>query len=262
MDHPILKLLPSDLRALAAGLRTGHLCPPYAPASIQRVLNGAVAAEVSEGLQELAASGLPPTGIARTLELVASGYENRPPIEDLVDLVTTGGGVGGGNRTTGVVVEELFRNAQQSVLVAGYSVYQGNKVFQALADQMQENPELAVRLFLDIQRRPGNTSAASELVREFAHRFRTSQWPSGRPLPQVFYDPRSLTPEPGKTASIHAKCVVIDEFDLFVSSANFTEAAQQRNIEVGLRLCSPIVAGRVVRFFDSLVADGHFAQVI
>jgi phosphatidylserine/phosphatidylglycerophosphate/cardiolipin synthase-like enzyme len=52
----------------------------------------------------------------------------------------------------------------------------------------------------------------------------------------VFYDPRSVTLEPGKAAALHAKCVVIDEFDLFVSSANFTEAAQQRNIEVGLRL--------------------------
>jgi phosphatidylserine/phosphatidylglycerophosphate/cardiolipin synthase-like enzyme len=262
MDHPILDLLPSDLRALAAGLRTGHLSPPYGPTAVQRVLNASSAAEVSTGLQELAAAGLPPAGIARTLELVASGYENRPPIEDLVDLVTTGGGVGGGNRTTGLVVGELFRNAQQSVLVAGYSVYQGQRVFQALADRMQEIPGLPVRLFLDIQRRPGNTSASSELVREFANRFRTSQWPSGRPLPQVFYDPRSLSPEPGKTASIHAKCIVIDEFDLFVSSANFTEAAQQRNIEVGLRLRSSILAGRVVRFFGSLLTNGHFERVL
>ena len=263
MDHPILCLLPSDLRALVAGLRTGHLCPPYAPGSVQRMLNGAVAAEISTGLQELAASGLPPAGIACALELLATGYENRPPIEDVVDLVTTGGGTsGGGNRTTSVVVGELFRNAQQSVLVAGYAVYQGQKVFQALADRMQESPNLDVRLFLDVQRRQGNTSAPAELVREFAQRFRTSQWPIGRPLPQVFYDPRSVTLEPGKAAALHAKCVVIDEFDLFVSSANFTEAAQQRNIEVGLRLRSTIVAGRIVRFFESLVTSGHFERVI
>ena len=81
-------------------------------------------------------------------------------------------------------------------------------------------------------------------------------------LPQVFYDPRSVTLEPGKAAALHAKCVVIDAFDLFVSSANFTEAAQQRNVEVGLRLRSTIVAGRIVRFFESLVAGGHFERVI
>jgi phosphatidylserine/phosphatidylglycerophosphate/cardiolipin synthase-like enzyme len=71
-----------------------------------------------------------------------------------------------------------------------------------------------------------------------------------------------VTLEPGKAAALHAKCVVIDEFDLFVSSANFTEAAQQRNIEVGLRLRSTMVAGRIVRFFESLVAGGRFERVI
>lgn len=123
MDNPILRLLPSDLRALGASLRTGHLCPPYPPAGVKRVLNGVVADEVSTGLQELAASGLTPTGIAHALELLATGYERRPLIEDIVDLVTTGAGVSGGNRTTSVVVSELFRSAHQSVLVAGYAVY-------------------------------------------------------------------------------------------------------------------------------------------
>src|ERR1039458_208249 len=137
MDHPILCLLPSDLRALAAGLRTGHLCPPYPSDSVQRMLNRALAAEISTGLQELAASALPPPGTGCALELLAMGYESRPPIEDVVDLVTTGGGASGaGNRTTSVLVGELFRNAQQSVLVAGYAVYQGQKVFQALADRI------------------------------------------------------------------------------------------------------------------------------
>jgi phosphatidylserine/phosphatidylglycerophosphate/cardiolipin synthase-like enzyme len=255
MDNPILCLVPSDLRALAAGLKTGHVCPPYAPASIQRVLNGAVAGEVSTGLRELAASGLPPTGIARALELLATGYERRPLIEDIVDLVTTGGANSGGNRTTSIVVSELFRKAERSVLLAGYAVYQGQKVFQALADRMQENPDLDVRFFLDIQRRQGNTSAPAELVREFVQRFRARQWPTGRPLPQVFYDRRSLKLEPGRTVALHAKCVVIDGLDLFVSSANFTEAAQERNIEVGIRLRSPIIAGRIVRFFESLVGN-------
>jgi hypothetical protein len=98
-------------------------------------------------------------------------------------------------------VGELFRNAHKSVLVAGYAIYQGQKVFQALADRMQESPDLDVRLFLDIQRKQGNTSAPSELVGEFVQRFRTSQWPSRRPVPQVFYDPRSVTLEPGRSAS-------------------------------------------------------------
>lgn len=260
---PLLRLPPSDLRALAAGLRTGRLCPPYPAASVQRMLSGAVAAEISVGLCELGSSGLSPVGIARAIELLAVAYENRPPIEDVVDLVTTGSGaVGGGNRSTSVVVSELFRNAQRSVLVAGYAVYQGQKVFRALADRMQENGNLNVRLFLDIQRRRGDTTAPVELVREFVQRFRTSQWPSDRPLPHVFYDPRSLTLESGKNVALHAKCVIVDGYDLFVSSANFTEAAQQKNIEMGVLLHSAVLAGRVVNFFDCLAEAGQLVKVI
>jgi phosphatidylserine/phosphatidylglycerophosphate/cardiolipin synthase-like enzyme len=47
--------------------------------------------------------------------------------------------------------------------------------------------------------------------------------------------------------------VVVDARHVFLSSANFTEAGQQRNIELGLLLCSPIIASRILRFFDFLV---------
>jgi phosphatidylserine/phosphatidylglycerophosphate/cardiolipin synthase-like enzyme len=78
----------------------------------------------------------------------------------------------------------------------------------------------------------------------------------------LFFDPRSLATERQKCAALHAKCVVVDGADVFVSSANFTEAAQQRNIEVGLLLHSSAIANRLTRFFESLVASGHFQRVV
>lgn len=263
MQEPLLALAPSDLRALVSALRTGRLCPPYLPASVQRTLSGAIAAEVAAAIQDLANSGMPAPAIARTLELLAGACEARPPIEDVIDLVTTGPEVRGvTNRDTSVVVRELFHKAEESVLVAGYAVYQGQRVFQALADRMLARPNLNVRMFLDIQRKPGDTSANSEVVGRFAHRFRTAQWPADRPLPEVYYDPRSLATDSKTCAALHAKCIVVDGFEVFVSSANFTEAAQQKNIEVGLRLHSPVLAERVIRFFESLLQDGRFCRVM
>jgi phosphatidylserine/phosphatidylglycerophosphate/cardiolipin synthase-like enzyme len=263
MQEPLLALAPSDLRALVSALRTGRLCLPYRPASVQRMLNGAVASEVSAGLQELADSGMPATAIARTLELLAAACESRPPLEDVIDLVTTGPEVRSvTNRDTSVVVRELFHRAEESVLVAGYAVYQGQRVFQALADRMLERSNLKVRMFLEIQRKQGDTSAASELIGRFTHRFRTAQWPADRPLPEVYYDPRSLATDRKTCAALHAKVIVVDGFEVFVSSANFTEAAQERNIEVGLRLHSPVVAERISRFFESLADNGHFCRIL
>ena len=67
-------------------------------------------------------------------------------------------------------------------------------------------PQLAVRLFLDIQRPSGDTTMASELVLRFAHRLPSSEWPSDAPKPAVFHFARSLDMDKDLRASLHAKC--------------------------------------------------------
>ena len=49
----------------------------------------------------------------------------------------------------------------------------------------------------------------------------------------MFYDPRSLDPS-GPIGVLHAKAVVVDDEAVFITSANFTEAALDRNIELGV----------------------------
>jgi len=61
---------------------------------------------------------------------------------------------------------------------------------------------------------------------------------------------------------VAAKCIVVDGAHVFVSSANFTEAAQERNIEVGLLIQSRALAERVRRFFDALLDSSYFGRAI
>ena len=213
-------------------------------------------------LQRLADHGFTAEQLAVTLDLLVCDRARTPKLEDILDLVTTGPDVAGmTNRDTSVVVRELFAHAQRSVLVAGYAVFQGREVFRALADRMAQRPEIAVRMLLDVRRGPGDTSMASEVVKRFAERFKTREWPEGRPLPQVFFDPRSLDLEADKRACLHAKCVVVDGEAVFISSANFTEAAQERNIEMGLLVRSRWLAERVTRHFDTLLDNALLVQV-
>lgn len=263
MDEALLTLPPSELRALAASLRTGRLNAPYSASSLGRLFTEALASSVAASLQSMADTGMPPSAAAHTLELLASAVSGHPPVEDLVDLVMSGPAVAGQeNRDTSVVVSDLFRQAEASILIAGYAVYQGQKVFHALAQRMVERPALKTRMFLDIQRKPGDTSSSAELVRRFAHRFQTDEWPIGSPTPEVFYDPRALSTDRIKRAALHAKCVVADGQEVFVSSANFTEAAQERNIEIGLLLHSTAIAERLTHFFDALCATGQFLRAL
>jgi hypothetical protein len=201
--------------------------------------------------------------VCTCLDLLAESAATRQPLEDLVDLVTTGPEAGGvANRSTAVVVNDLFRNAQRSVLVAGYAIYQGHKVFRPLAERMKQCPELKVRMFLDVPRTHGDTSSVNEQVARFVHTFKTDQWPDKAPMPHAYCGGHIIDPQTGKLGSLHAKCIVVDNEQVFVSSANFTEAGQDRNLEVGLLVRSPVIAERLIRFFEALVNTQFFRRAI
>ena len=55
--------------------------------------------------------------------------------------------------------------------------------------------------------------------------------------------------------SLHAKCVVIDAREIFISSANFTEAAQHRNIELGVLVRSAALARQATEFFKAMIHE-------
>jgi phosphatidylserine/phosphatidylglycerophosphate/cardiolipin synthase-like enzyme len=260
VSQPLLSLAPSDLRAVAGAIRMGRLRPPFSAVAIKQIINEDADA-VSGSLREMAEGGMPEAGIAQTLELLAGALADRPRIEDQVQLVATGPELSGvANRDTGVVVSDLFSRAERSVAVIGYAVYQGQRVFQALAKRMAERSALNVRLYLDITRKPGDTTIESELVRRFCDNFRAKQWPTSAPLPEIYYDPRSVAVNRAGAASLHAKCVVVDGEHVFISSANFTKAGQSRNIELGLLLTSRAIGQKILQFLDGYVSDSYLKR--
>jgi phosphatidylserine/phosphatidylglycerophosphate/cardiolipin synthase-like enzyme len=114
---------------------------------------------------------------------------------------------------------------------------------------------------LDIARRPGDTSLDSEIVRRFARDFREKHW-RWPELPQLFYDPRSLSDNPMHRSSLHAKCVVTDRSAALITSANFTQAAQLRNIEVGLLVRHLTLVERLACYFEGLIDSGQLVSCL
>jgi phosphatidylserine/phosphatidylglycerophosphate/cardiolipin synthase-like enzyme len=261
MTSTLCLLTTEDLQQLAAALRSGRVVPPINSLLLRRYIPASLADRVAEELRQRIEDGYQPRHLADVLDILSQDRRQRPIAEDLIDLVWTGPEAEGiVNRDTAVVVREMFQNARESVLVAGYAVYQGHIVFKALAERMDEHPTLDVQMFLDIHRPSHDDSSPSELVRGFAERFTRQEWP-GRRLPRVFYDPRSLEAEPTKRASLHAKCIVIDKNLILVSSANFTEAGQTKNIEVGVQLRSPSFARRLTEHFEILASKHVLSRV-
>jgi phosphatidylserine/phosphatidylglycerophosphate/cardiolipin synthase-like enzyme len=260
--EPLLALGGHDLSVLADALRERRLVAPFTDAAVGRFITSSVASlAVAQCLRQLDAASAPAGVIVAFLEGIVHDRRARPRTEESIDLVASGPeAVGATNRDTRAVVREMFTAAERSVTVVGYAVYQGKKVFEALARRADERPELAVRMFLDVQRARVDQSLSSQIVQRFAQRFRAREWPGTR-MPEVYHDPRSLETDGARRSSLHAKCVVVDRSVAFISSTNFTEAAQKRNIEIGVLIRSVSFADRLDSHFDALAASGIVVRV-
>jgi len=242
--------LPAHLRKrLAQALESGMLGMPYSVASLRSTFGLSEGSEevmaALNKLERLGVSGVAAAAWIRTLEEAAL-HAPRP------DLVWSGPEMPGvPARDTRRVYEEILGAAERSVWVSTFAYFDGPRAFEVLARRLDERPELRVTLLLNIQRRRGDTTIATDLVRRFAERFWETDWP-GLSRPRVYYDPRSLEPE-GPGGVLHAKAVVADEETVFVTSANLTEAALDRNIELGLLVRDRALAASVSSHFRGLI---------
>lgn len=245
-----LAALPAHLRKrLAQALESGALAVPYSSPALHAAL-GHRDPGVLSALGSLARMGVTHRAAAawiRALDRAAS-----PPAKP--DLVWSGPEVAGLHaRDTRRVYDELFGSATSSLWAVSYAYFDGPRVFDRLARRMEAVPELKVTLLLNIHRGPRDTSSSEHLVRRFADQFWEKDWP-GKVRPAVFYDPRSVDPE--VRGVLHAKSVVADEESVFVTSANFTTAALDENIELGLLVRYRPLALRVVRHLRGLIDRG------
>jgi phosphatidylserine/phosphatidylglycerophosphate/cardiolipin synthase-like enzyme len=223
----------ADLRSLASGVRSGRVPPRPSVMALRDYSTPDVAQWLAGVMATMQAD---PATLAAFLDLLAKERARVEAAAESVELVVTGPEVAGmQSRDTGAVMRELFSSAQHSVLVAGYAVHRGREVFAALANRMAAVPGLDVRLVVDIPRRHGDTTIDSDLVHRYAVDFQQRNWP-GDTMPEVFYDPNSLAMDSAKRSAMHAKIVVIDKQVALITSANFTTAAQQKNIEAGVLL--------------------------
>lgn len=245
------------LRSIAGALRSGQLSMPLSRLALSRVANNLPDAVVTE-IARLSNEGIAAQHLALLMDAKAETTECR--LAAGAELVWTGPEVSvAHSRDTAVVLGELFHSAERSVLVSTFVVSHVNKVFSALATRMADQPGLRVQLFIHVDRARGDTRYESEILRDFANTLK-SEWP-GPVRPTVYYAPSSLSLDPLQRATWHAKVVVIDESTAFVTSANFTQWAQERNVEAGVIVRNAHFAQQLTHQFESLVRSKVVLEV-
>ena len=247
-----LLALPAHVRSrLSLALESGQLVPPYSAVAVRSTVGGDHQDAIMLVLREWERIGVSPEAGVVWLNSLARAADRSPA----PDFVWTGPEVVGLHaRDTRRVYEELIGSARHSIWVCSYAFFDGPRAFATLAGRLDANPLLKVTLLLNIERRHGDTTTAETLVRRFADRFWGKAWP-GKTRPRVFYDPRSVADD-GPGGVLHAKAVVADDEAVFATSANLTEAAFDRNIELGLLVRDRTLAATTVLHFQTLIEQG------
>ncbi|MDA0841193.1 MAG: DISARM system phospholipase D-like protein DrmC [Planctomycetota bacterium] len=251
MDDAFHKLTSATLSELASALKDDEGSVGLSSNSLRQIVGSTLQIEIQERLSELQSGGWSSPQIGQLAQTIADTRKTLEDPEALFDLVLSGPAVEGvPTRDTSAVMHQLIEDAEEEVILIGYAVYNGKKLFERLARRMKDDG-LNVWFCLNIERKWKDTSLSSELVRRFMHEFKTKHWP-GDTLPTIYYDPRALELSGPTKASLHAKCLIVDRKVALITSANFTEAAQQRNIEAGVIVNYQPFVQRIATYFDGL----------
>jgi hypothetical protein len=117
---------PDDLDRLAQVLKDGRLVLPYWGVALDR-LGLPDSAQIATELTALAAQGLSGTALAVLVGAVGEERLTADTAAIGIQLVATGPDPRERARDTAVVVEQLFGEAKESVLVAGFALYGGER---------------------------------------------------------------------------------------------------------------------------------------
>lgn len=199
--------------------------------------------------------GADAVGLAIALRVAIAERLHRPPPR--LDLVWTGPETKASTaKDTGLVVRRMFESAQRSVIVGGYT-FDRPEILRPLHEAMVTRGVRAT-FFVDID---GATHPedAERFATAAVDRFFRDVWTFGLPKPDVFWDPRTAIRGdiPGhEWATLHAKCIVVDDERAFITSANFTDRGHTRNIEAGVLIEDTAFSEELAGHWRQLVNEG------
>jgi len=256
----LLRLPSATLGELGRALSGGTLRHGFSRQALQPFA-GDQADEVEQALRGVSEGfDLPTAGLL--CESLGRALAERDAAERDIQLVLSGPEVAGtpvvDTRTT---VLSLFEEAKGEVLISSYVFYEAAEFFRQLAEKHDADPAFRVTFLVDLShRRDRSNEPVSLIAQAFAADFWKKHWPGTR-RPEIWHDPRAFEVAVAGGGILHAKTVIIDQRVAFITSANFTGAAQTRNIEAGVLIRQPRIAARLHAYFSGLIATGVLRRV-
>jgi len=135
----------------------------------------------------------------------------------------------------------MIQSANYSILIVGYVVFKADKILKEISKRAKEKSNLKVRFILE------KAADYSEDV--------LKKWTSTR-YPEFF----SYSPKIPRSL-LHAKVVIVDKSQILITSANLTENALERNVELGIFHDSKTIAEEASGLFQALIDEGYMEPI-
>lgn len=252
MSDGLLRLGIAELRALRDAVEQGSVEAPLTATGLRAAGFGPWVDDVLPLVRDANRAGV----LAVLRAVIAEREDRRTP---RLELVWTGPvGPHGTVRDTRVAVRQLFARARRTVYIGGFRFDAGAELFAPLHEVMVEHGVKAT-VFLDIEGQAPTVAGGPAYAAERIAEFYAENWPFDGPRPDVYYDPRTAIPGP-PWVSLHAKCVVVDERWSLVTSANFTDRGQSRNIELGVLIEDAAFGEQIVTHWRALLSAGYLTR--
>jgi phosphatidylserine/phosphatidylglycerophosphate/cardiolipin synthase-like enzyme len=187
-----------------------------------------------------------PSALAAALRAASSTsamMEERSSIE----LVWTGPSTGLVSvRHTEQVLREVIQSARRRLFLVSFVAYEVDAIIRALRDAVGRQVRIDVLL-------ESSTAHGGKVTTDSVKAMRKSI-PSANIY--IWNGDGEKGVEGKHMGAVHAKCAVADGDLAFITSANLTTAAMERNMELGVLLKGGRVPDELIRHLDALVMTG------
>ncbi len=255
-------LTESQIAALARALEDGRLASGLSLPVVSEICGTKYASQVFDDLTRLTLAGFTPKQAAVVVQAAHDGRAAEPDSSKVFSLVLTGPHIDNAETAaTEATFDAMVEQFKKRLLIVGFSLHDGAKIFKRLAERMDEDPNLEVTFCFNIKREYGDRTASEEYIKDFIEKFRNDNWPQGaKRKPSVYHFPTSLKVG-STTTSLHAKCYIVDNEMALVTSANISKAAQRRNMEAGVLIRHPLMVDRLYNYFSGAIDKGVLVRL-
>ncbi|KAA0232764.1 MAG: hypothetical protein JJLCMIEE_03572 [Acidimicrobiales bacterium] len=235
------RLAPVHLASVAAAYRKEPAYSKEGAATVTRALPGPHKEVLAELHAAWAAQPETP-GVALAIGLESAATTEAASDRTAVEVVVTGpNSPVAPVRLTSEVVRRLIDDAKHRVMLVSYAAYQVDSVIKAL-DRAVDERGVTVQLILESSENLDGGGGAHAYAKYVVY-----EWPPADRVPHE--------------AKLHAKAVIVDGRDVLLTSANMTNAAYSKNIELGVLCRGGNTARHVQEHFDGLISTGVLQAV-